>query len=148
MCGEVFSRIPNPQLPKADAASDGHDASRLAHDDLVAFVNAYLNNRPGQLETLRKRLAVESLPPASAPDRLADYPAIPTTRDAAAAAIVAFLTDYSGEHGNSGDFLELEDAEEEEYSLTFSNDSSASPSNASDLFYLWKLIQVWQAAAA
>lgn len=53
MCGEVFSRRP--------LRDGGHDVSSVSVDDARAFLSAYLNNRPGELEKLRARLAPATL---------------------------------------------------------------------------------------
>lgn len=52
MCGESFRNHTPPAAPPG-----GHDVSDVSADDARAFLSAYLNNQPGELERLRARLA-------------------------------------------------------------------------------------------
>lgn len=131
MCGEAFSstRYTNPQ-PASTSASGDHDAARLSRGQLERFVNAFLNNRPDELERTRREIAPASLAPAK-----------PKTKAEAAEAIVAFLTDASGNDGNPGAFLDVGEDVDEDFELTIYN-------HEGELDLLVSLVRAYQSAAS
>ena len=132
MCGEAFSstRYTNPQPASTSATGGDHDAGRLSREQLERFVNAFLNNRPDELERTRREIAPASLAPAT-----------PKTTAEAAEAIVACLTDASGQHGNPGEYLDVEDDLDEDSGLTFYN-------HEGELDLLVSLVRAYQSAAS
>jgi hypothetical protein len=131
MCGEAFSstRYTNPQ-PASTSASGDHDAARLSREQLERFVNAFLNNRPDELERTRREIAPASLAPAK-----------PKTKAEAAEAVVAFLTDASGQHGNPGEFLDVGEDNHEDSVLTIDYYEG-------ELDFLTSLVRAYQSAAS
>lgn len=85
-----------------------HNAAALSHAQLVALGNAILNNNTASYEVLRQQYAdltrgAAAAPAPSGPKRPSFY-----TKAEAAAALVNFLTDNSGDYGNSGSWVDVD----------------------------------------
>lgn len=89
MCGEAQRRHPTNPVPD----SRGHDVSLISDADARTFLDAYLNNRPDEVEQLRVRLAAES---------------VPKTRAEANAALAAFIAGHVDEYGPTDEDFTLE----------------------------------------
>jgi hypothetical protein len=94
MCGESFRDRPLPPT------TGGHDVSSVDVADARAFLSAYLNNQPVELEKLRARLAPATVVDQSPEARQKRY-------DQAAHALAAFIEPMVDEYGED-DRIELE----------------------------------------
>ncbi len=148
---------PQPHHAPGGADSSGHDASRLSRDRLEAFVDAYLNNRVGEVDRLRQELAAASLPPETVDYTPALWASVDdgdfvlgSTRAVLADQIVSFLTDASGDYGNRGSYIDPTDEHSEGDSFTIDNTPSYGEDDqyyGHDLSRLVSLVRAYVAAA-
>lgn len=105
MCGEAFQDRPTNSAP---VPPGGHDVSEVSAADARAFLSAYLNNQPGELERLRSRLA-----PATAGKTLEEWRA---RRDEKAQVIANFIEArvYENEDHNEDLVLRLDGGAEDD----------------------------------